>query len=357
MADNLFPQEPSELESKLDRIYSSAAPDPLFAARLESRLVDRAASFPEAAGSPAFWRTGLFVGFFRRPILVGIAAFLMILLVSIGLIGPQKVLAEFQRLLGYLPGYGFVQPDQTLYLPAPVTVQQGDFTLVVTGVVADSTATQVDFTVTGLPQQKFLTHEHYTGPAMYLLLPDGTHLNETGSSVTAGNDLRGSLSFPALPKGVDHVTLMLPGLPTLPSGFAPDNWSAVLDLQAARTNGPAGTGTTSSALLVQPYIPENASATARGVTVRVLQVAQGSQETGIQVQYTWQDTDWIQLGGNPGQLGDGTGSTYQRFLLILRAGRAFIWNGDPWSHGPHPELQSASLDPGKICFEHRRDDV
>ena len=315
MADNLFSQEPSELESKLDRIYSSAAPDPLFAARLESRLVDRAASFPGAAGSPAFWRTGLFVGFFRRPILVEIAAFLMILLVSIGLIGPQKVLAEFQRLLGYLPGYGFVQPDQTLYLPAPVTVQQGDFTLVVTGVVANSTATQVDFTVTGLPQQKFLTHEHYTGPAMYLLLPDGTHLNETGSSVTAGNDLRGSLSFPALPKGVDHVTLMLPGLPTLPSGFAPDNWSAVLDLQAARTNGPAGTGTTSSALLVQPYIPENASATARGVTVRVLQVAQGSQETGIQVQYTWQDTDWIQLGGNPGQLGDGTGSTYQRFSL------------------------------------------
>lgn len=331
MADNLFPQELSELESKLERFYSSAAPDPLFAARLESQLIDRATSFQAATSSPAFGRTGLFAGFFRRPLLVGIAAFLLVLLVSISLIGPQKVLAEVQRLLGYLPGYGFVEPDQTLYLPAPVTVQQGDFTLEVTGVVADSKATQVNFTVTGLPHQKFNPTEGYGLPAMYLVLPDSTHLSETAASVGIGNDLQASVSFPALPNGVDHVTLVVPSLPSLPPGFAPDNWSAVLVLQAARTTGPAGSEATTSAVLVQPYVPENASATARGVTVRVLQVAQGPQETGIQVQYTWQDPDWIQLSGTPGQLSDGAGSTYQ---------------GIPLSFGQGVEPSSGAVTPG-----------
>jgi hypothetical protein len=70
-----------------------------------------------------------------------------------------------------------------------------------------------------------------------------------------------------------------------------------------------------SAALVQPYIPENASATARGVTVRVLQVAQGPHETGLQVQYTWLDPAWITLDGNPGQLGDGAGTIYQGTAL------------------------------------------
>jgi hypothetical protein len=310
MSEKLIPQEPSELENKLDQVYSTATPDPLFAARLERQLMARVESLQDTPPD-AFRRPSLFAAFFRRPVLVGIAALVLVLFVSIGLIGPHKVLAEVERLLGYLPNVGFVQPGKTLYLPAPVEVRQGEVTLTVTSVVSDQKMTRILFGVTGLPHQKFPPQDG-PEPRIYIVLPDGQRWPEDGWGVHMGDDYGASVDYPALPQGVDHFTLMISRLPSLPADFAPENWAIPLALRSTSATPLAANGTGPSTDLVKPYIPENASATAGGVTLRVLQVAQIPQEIGLQVQATWADPAWAVMSGRPGLLSDQAGREYPR---------------------------------------------
>ncbi len=335
MAENSYPQEYSELESRLGRVYSSPTPDPLFAARLEQQLIARAAVLQPARPARLAARPGFFALLTRRAVLVGIATVLVLLLVSIGLIGPQKVLAEVQRLLGYQPSVGFVQPGQSLYLPAPVEARQGGYTLRVSSVVVDQTSTRIIFTVTGLPQVKF-DSPAAAQTGMYLLLPGGVRLDSTESTVGIGEVLQASAEFPPLPAGVDRVTLVLPRLPGFPAGMAPENWSVALALQPVSATPSQASGATQPSGLVQPYTPENAIASGRGVTVSVLQVGQSAQEVGLQVQYTWQNPDWTQLSGNPGSLSDDLGRQF--VALTPPLGDAFA--PDPGSNAPELALRT-----------------
>ena len=113
-----------ELEEKLNRFYQDVTPQADFADRLEAQLVEKATALQESAASPS--RRNFFSGLLRRPLLVGAMAVLLVLTAAIGIIGPQKVLAEVQRLFGYLPGYGFLQANQVRVLAEPVVVRQGE---------------------------------------------------------------------------------------------------------------------------------------------------------------------------------------------------------------------------------------
>ena len=120
-----------------------------------------------------------------------------------------------------------------------------------------------------------------------------------------------SLEYPPLPQGVEQITLVMGRLPTLPAGFAPENWSISLTLTEVSSTPVAQGASTPPAVFIPPYTPQNASASAQGVTVSVLQVAQSENEVGVQVQFAWQNSSWEFLQGALGTLNDENGQQFQ----------------------------------------------
>jgi hypothetical protein len=304
---------PQELEEGLQNLFPQ--PDPQFLKRLEMDLMGQAARpTTQAAHTPnplQQWLRAIGTVFQTRR-LVWVAAVLLIVTAAVSAIGPGQVLAGVQRLLGYVPGVGFVEPAQTRYLVEPVSVQQGDVTLRVEKVVANEDYTQVIFTAEGFPRQKFGPEEETLKPAPHLLLPDGTQLGPLTSMVGLGDTLQATMTFHPLPAGVDQITLVLPSLPNLPEDFAPGNWTVPLHLQIAPGNGeetPQGTA-------AHAYLPSNATASDQGVTARVLQVGQSAEETGLEVEFAWENRDWLYLEHAEGTLQDEHGRLYDRTEVI-----------------------------------------
>ncbi len=313
MTEPMDPTRPLEIENHLEAIYNAASPDPGFANRLEMQLAERVRAMKKQGNPPkASWSARL-RGFLHQPAFAVTVTVVFLVILAISLIGPQKVLAQVQRLFGYAPGNGFVLPGETRILPAPVEQRQGVVTLRIEKVLADAQQTQVILQVSGLPREKFdlksVAGEAPEEAQPYLLLPDGARLSPGSFTSGIGDVLQASLSFPALPAGVDRVTLVLPRLPSLPAGFAPENWSVPLTLQATIS---AGTQSAPGFPLTQPYTPENASALARGVTVSLLQVGQSREETGLQVQFRWDHPGWKWLTPGEPRLADETDREYAR---------------------------------------------
>ncbi len=88
----------------------------------------------------------------------------------------------------------------------------------------------------------------------------------------------GTLAFPSLPGGteVENVTLELPRLPLLPPGAAPEDWDIPLPLRPVTEEVAADLG-------VQVYTLSDGSDTHKDITLHVLEVAHGPDETAIHV--------------------------------------------------------------------------
>lgn len=279
------------LEEKLIRFYQTVTPGPDFAGRLEAQLAAKARAQQE---SSSLSRRSIFSSLFHRPVLAGVVAVALILLAAVAIIGPQKVLAEVQRLFGYLPGYGFVESEQVRVLAAPVEVQRDGAVLRVTSVIAESRQTVVTFDVTGLSPRIFGAPSG-DGKSPVLVFPDGTQWtnNEMEIKADSKGEMSVSVHYPPLPQDVDQVTLVMTYLPGLPAGYAPENWSIPLTLSLSGS--------------LSPYMPPDASASDQGITVSVLQVAQNANELGLQVQYSWKNPTWKSLQGPAGMLKDENG--------------------------------------------------
>lgn len=300
------PVTQENLEKGLEEIFPQ--PDPAFLSRLEGELTRQARQQPAAqAARPGFsgWLEGVEEAISRHrrtAVALGLALFLGVIVLAVG---PQQVVAAVLRIFGYAPGVGFVEPGVTRFLPAPVEARQGEVTVRIDQLVASGERTLLSLTASGLPTDKFGAGEN--APLPYLLLPDGQKWVPTFMMSGQGDTLQVEIDFAALPPDVLQVTLVLPQLPSLPAGFAPENWSIPLALQkAAETPGVNG--------LVQPYPLADAAATSHGVTARVLQAAQSDQETGLQVQLSWDNPAWQYLSGLHISLADDQGRTYDRLI-------------------------------------------
>ncbi len=84
---------------------------------------------------------------------VGAGGLLLALAVAFLAVGPQRVWADLQRLLGYVPGVGFVNLEETRVLTAPVTVTRDGVTLRVEEVLAAPDGTTVVISSEGLPPE------------------------------------------------------------------------------------------------------------------------------------------------------------------------------------------------------------
>ena len=149
-----------------------------------------------------------------RVILTAVLAFALLLVVTFSIPG---VVQAMQRLLGYVPGSGFVdqshplrilkEPGQTAHEGTTVTVKQA---------VADSEHTVVVYQVENIsaafiPQSEAIEAVCHKDPL--LRLPDGSQLQgrvDTSNFWVSGYDQH--VTFPPLPENVDSVVFVLPCL-------------------------------------------------------------------------------------------------------------------------------------------------
>ncbi len=283
MNDPILSEYPAVFSKPLSDLCDVPAPLPSFVSRLERHLLERQAelalSEPVGVGQP------LSRGFMQRHWRSAVIALFVALLLALLVLGPQRVLAQVERWLGYVPGIGFVNLAETQALPNPVETTRDGITLRVDQVIAGRQRTQVLISTLGFSEgdlpwpNNALQHPEFTA---FLLLPDGSRTEMTNCELRVG---AGKLEFPALPFGIHQVTLFVPRLPLVSAGTLPEDWRISLTLQAVE-------GDLDPALFPPPYRPLDAVDSHDGVTLQILDVAQTSAQTAIYYQVEWTNPSW-----------------------------------------------------------------
>ena len=300
------------IEGALSALYNTATPDAAFVAKLERQLLARRAMLakpPAAEGSPLRrWGARWVQTLSQRRWATVALGLLLAIGVALAAVDPQRVWADLQRLLGYVPGIGFVNLEESQVLTAPAEVTRDGVTLRVVQVLAQPDGTTVVIQTEGLPPEDQLWPNGATADSDFdpgLRLPDARRLPLTGCTLRLETS---TLEFPPLPDDVYRITLELPRLPLVPTGAAPEAWEIPLTLRPA-------TGELVTELFPQPYAPPDASDTHEDITLRVLEVAHTPDETALRLQIQWPDPDWERPGIGFGrflELRDDLGHVYQQ---------------------------------------------
>ncbi|MBX3046811.1 MAG: hypothetical protein KF698_07430 [Anaerolineales bacterium] len=146
--------------------------------------------------------------FQRRFIVRASNALVLLIVVLVALLGPSDVLAAIQRLMGYVPGVGFIQPQ--LILSEPLTVSRGNVSVTVENLVVSSSESVLVFriedpySVSGSQSSSY--RETTRNP--YLQMPDGTiyqPLTGQGRLEKNGRQWRELIRFSPLPPDTTSV--------------------------------------------------------------------------------------------------------------------------------------------------------
>jgi hypothetical protein len=101
------PTSPNSIEDQLHAATRMPQPRPEFLASLRARLADEAELYREAL-LPVSFGTRIEL-IFRRPAWVMAVVVLLLLMAGLFAVGPQRVLAAFRQVFGYIPGVGIVE--------------------------------------------------------------------------------------------------------------------------------------------------------------------------------------------------------------------------------------------------------
>lgn len=263
--------------------YFAVEPDPVFVERLERQLLDQAdsAARPETI-RPNDWARLKTIIRRHRWATATTAMLLALMVMVMALGGPQQVLAQIQRLLGYAPGIGFVDLTRSRMLATPVAVTRGETTLRVEQILAQPERTLIVISSDGdLPESRRSPGEETDFQAL-LRFPDGATLSPHEWSLRLGS---GTLEFPPLPVQVTEFTLEVSRLPLVQPGAAPEAWRIPLSLRPATQDLVVNR-------LPQSYRPSQASDTHDGISLRVVEVAHSPEETVMRLQIRWADPTW-----------------------------------------------------------------
>ncbi|MCC6189075.1 MAG: PD40 domain-containing protein [Anaerolineales bacterium] len=202
----------NSIEGKLHAATRLPAPRAEFLAALRGQLAQQ--SRPPLSLSVQAAR------FFRRHARAALILVLAGLIVSVALVGPQRVLASMRQLLGYLPGVGVVDQSAPLrVLVEAVSLTREGVTVSVNRATLSADRTQIDFGVAGVPLSAYPAAEAVTGCVehWHLRLPDGTRLAADAP----------------VPASVSQATFVLPCIFNTLPGAAPEDWELPLRFVAA----------------------------------------------------------------------------------------------------------------------------
>jgi len=182
-----------------------------FVKSLHARLVQQAAS-----------KSKLNRPIFRRPAWV-VTFVIAMLVVSIIIIGPQRVVAAVRGLFGYIPGVGLVDQSAPIrVLAEPVSVTRDGISITVTSATLTGDKTHIAYRIFGVPGSSYPNSEDVSGCIQqpYMRLPDGTQLVQGGD-------------FPPIPANVNDAVFIVPCIPNTLPGKAPENWELALRFMPA----------------------------------------------------------------------------------------------------------------------------
>ena len=298
-----------QLERDLAALYFNAAPEH-FAQRLEGQLHTRAEELRAARQDEVPWRRRFVLS--RRPALAFALVVVLILAGIVASLGPQRVLAAMQSLLGYVPGMGFVDLDSARVLASPVSITREGVTFQLVQLVAQPDKTLVTFLIKGLPEiilQNPETDDFQGGFNPNLVLPNGESYGlNTMEYGGQGSNRHGKITFPPIPPDVQNAWLSFDYLPDISSGEFPKGWQIPFTLRPAGGHLPAREA-------VDILVPDEASMSAHGVTMQIVQVARSSAETAIHLRFEWQDPTWSYESSSIPLLQDNYGHFYHELNL------------------------------------------
>lgn len=170
----------------------------------------------------------------------------MVAILVFFVIGPQKVYAEFEKLLGFIPGIGIVdQNSQIRQLAAPVSITKGGVTVSVTSAILTSEKTYIAFGASGVSSSAYPEKENGKGgctEAPYMILPNG-------EKMIAANEMG------PIPQNINQVTFVLPCIFNTLPGTVPTDWELPLQFVPATS----GLAITPVLDIPTPTIPEQAT--------------------------------------------------------------------------------------------------
>ncbi len=223
---------------------------------------------------------------FRRTTTMAALSILAILLAAFVIVGPQKVIAAVQQLIGYIPGIGFVEDTETVrVLAEPVSVTQDGITMTVDEAVADANSTRVNVRVDGPSDfRKFFFQpgaEIPFGPHR-LTLPDGVEVTLRSFGVEVDKTwLIFQILYNALPDQVNDATLTIDSIPaTLPGGVT-GTWKIPLHFEPGQ-NDARMTGATSLSFSSQEV---------NGITMSLESAAQTDRMDALKISLQTKDPD------------------------------------------------------------------
>lgn len=155
---------------------------------------------------------------FRRPAWV-IAIIILFLTAALFAIGPQRVLAAFRQLFGYIPGVGIVNQSAPIrVLAEPVSITRDGITITVTSATLTGDRTHIDYRIFGIPASAYPGREDVTGcmQQAYLRLADGTQLAQM------------DIDFLPVPASINEAVLVIPCISNTLPGKVPENWALPL---------------------------------------------------------------------------------------------------------------------------------
>jgi hypothetical protein len=158
-------------------------------------------------------------GLHLRPAWIVTLAILALLILGTLVIGPQRVYAEFAKLLGYIPGVGLVDENSPIrVLAEPVSVTRDGVTMSVTSAFLTTEKSIINYGASGVPLSAYPIGEAGKGGCIetdYFLLPDGTKLDVANV-------------MGPLPANLNRVTLVIPCIFNTLPGTVPTDWELPL---------------------------------------------------------------------------------------------------------------------------------
>ena len=270
------------VETMLETLYTAPAPSPDFVENLEAELLQpkkNNSHIPTHIDKLANWWRNMGPGYGRFPSRRLVLAFVLLGVLTAGILSVPSALATVQQWLGYIPSVGFVDTTAARRLTEPVSQSQAGITVTVTDLIATADKTYLLVSVTGLPAQAqtLQTDPDQLGAA--LLLEDGTEF--TANEIHL-NPEHSWLIFDALPANTSALIFKLEQLPIV--NMPQKNWEFTLQLDAE-------TSSLATPLLLQ-YQLEGVQETQQGITVRVDEVAHVAEQTAVSLSLAFNDSKY-----------------------------------------------------------------
>ena len=264
------------IEEKLRMATRMPQPRPEFLANLRAQFIEER----QPLSSPFSHRI---LSIFRRPVWV-IVSFLLILLLSVAFVGPQKVAAAFRSLFGYVPNVGFVENPETVRIAdTPIQIEREGVTVTVESGAADTQGVHLSLRVDGLPEDKSIFRQRSRGAEElpYLRLSTGETLSLLSGQTQGGNPIVAYYLFSPLQTKTSDVTLVLPFLDGLEKGVAPEDWQIPLHFRTPKPNEVISTDG------IEPRRSEERN----GITLVIDEVAQEPESTMLKVHLETKNND------------------------------------------------------------------